>query len=1154
MKKLYILFPILFLAAFAFSSCQKEISPVETNEQELVTIVFNAEKVGDLPTKTAASEGSESVSYVWTDEDINNIKLFYVTEDENSEITLAEVENPVVTKVSDKRLNISAEVAPNATYTFRAILCNTYTNTNNPRIKAAQTPSGKNNYDPNADILVSADTEVTVGAGADAITTGPLELSFARKVVINKMTLKNLGTTETVSRVVVRSTSENKHLLGSVSKTGEMNPLTTAGDEITLYYNNEPVQSNGEFPVYFISMAQTDVVLEVEVYTDQYIYSKTFGRGINLNLGQFTTFGVLLPQGIPATALPSGDYFITGSNGDNDYAAKAYNASNTNLRGLGISINTTNQSIAYVNGLEDCIYTFTRITEGTYAGYYTIQDVNGLYLYAASNDQNQLKGESFTESLPNADKYYWSITKNSDGTYAIVAKDDNLRNVMRFNYNNGSPLFSCYTGGQSPITLYPASWCDFESAVATPTFNPAEGTYTSTQNVSISCATEGATIYYTTDGSDPTSSSTQYTTEIPISTTTTVKAIAKKNDVYSGIATATYTISGDDGTTYSKVTSAPSDWSGIYLIVYEESSTSGRVCTAGVDAASNYETATIASNVITSNDLSDCEVEIAPYLTGYSIKALGGTNANKFLEGQGSNTNGTTFKDSPTKATTLSLSNETVTITNNTNVFRYNSSNNNWRWRFFKPSTTGSSYKLPALYKKITSNTETTVATPSISPNGGTYTSSQTVSISCNTSGATIHYTTDGTTPNANSPVYNSAFIISETTTVKAIAVKDGLNNSAIATASFIITEGDGTAEHPYTVADALIVISSENATNSPVYVHGIISRVDSYLSDYHSITYFISDDGSTDSELQIYSGKNFGGTDFSSINDLAADDVVTVCGILKDHNGTPEMNYDNYLTYLNGKTKLLSSIAVSGQTTSFSQNDPFVFGGTVTATYTDDSTADVTSSSIFTGYNMANTGPQTVTVTYAEDGVEKTTTYTISVSGGTMTQSILYYETFGTANNNTASNQYDGWSWTGSNHPSGWKVSKSNLTGTNSSAGAYTDASGYSNLFSGATGESSTISFGDISSYSNVVLSFGWANNAGGGKARTLTVEVSGNNGSSWTSITFTDSSNATTNDGFHLFTYSVPSSLLNGFSVRFTNTSTNTSRIDDIKLVGDI
>lgn len=547
MKKLYILFPILFLAAFAFSSCQKEIAPVETNEQNLVTIVFNAEKVGDLSTKTAASEGSESVSYIWTDEDIANIKLFYVTEGENSAITLSEVENPVVTKVSDKRLNISAEVAPNATYTFRAILCNTYTNTGNPRIKAAQTPSGKNNYDPNADVLVSADTEVTVGAGADAITTGPLELSFARKVVINKMTLKNLGTTETVSRVVVRSTSENKHLLGSVSKTGEMNPLTIAGDEITLNYNHEPVQSNGEFPVYFISMAQTDVVLEVEVYTDQYIYSKTFGRGINLNLGQFTTFGVSLPQGIPATALLSGDYFITGSNGGNVYAAKAYNSSfPNNLRGLGISVNTTNQSITYDDGLEDCVFTFTRITEGAYSGYYTIQDANDLYLYAVSSSANQLMGESFTESLPNADKYYWNVTKNTDGTFAIAAKDKNLRNIMRFNYNNGNTIFSCYTGGQSPITLYPASWCDFEPGVATPTFNPTEGTYTTAQNVSISCATEGATIYYTTDGSDPTSSSTQYSTAIPISTTTTVKAIAMKDNVYSDIATATYTIGRTD--------------------------------------------------------------------------------------------------------------------------------------------------------------------------------------------------------------------------------------------------------------------------------------------------------------------------------------------------------------------------------------------------------------------------------------------------------------------------------------------------------------------------------------------------------------------------------------------------------------------------------
>jgi len=79
--------------------------------------------------------------------------------------------------------------------------------------------------------------------------------------------------------------------------------------------------------------------------------------------------------------------------------------------------------------------------------------------------------------------------------------------------------------------------------VATPTFSVEEGTYTEAQSVTITTTTEGATIYYTIDGTDPTTESNLYSEAVSITETTTLKAIAVKEGMTdSEIATATYTI------------------------------------------------------------------------------------------------------------------------------------------------------------------------------------------------------------------------------------------------------------------------------------------------------------------------------------------------------------------------------------------------------------------------------------------------------------------------------------------------------------------------------------------------------------------------------------------------------------------------------------
>jgi hypothetical protein len=85
------------------------------------------------------------------------------------------------------------------------------------------------------------------------------------------------------------------------------------------------------------------------------------------------------------------------------------------------------------------------------------------------------------------------------------------------------------------------------------------------------------------------------------------------------------------------------------------------------------------------------------------------------------------------------------------------------------------------------------ISAPTFSPNGGTYSTAQSVVISDATSGAAIYYTTNGTTPTTSSTKYSTAITINATETLEAIAVETGVTNSPVATAAYTIGTGSTT-------------------------------------------------------------------------------------------------------------------------------------------------------------------------------------------------------------------------------------------------------------------------------------------------------------------------------------------------------------------------
>ena len=104
------------------------------------------------------------------------------------------------------------------------------------------------------------------------------------------------------------------------------------------------------------------------------------------------------------------------------------------------------------------------------------------------------------------------------------------------------------------------------------------------------------------------------------------------------------------------------------------------------------------------------------------------------------------------------------------------------------------------------------------------------------------------------------------------------------------------TQDEPYTVAQAKALIDAGDGLNEEVYVEGIICQVDSYNSTYHSITYWISTDGTQDNMFEVYSGKNLNNTNFTSISDIVLQADVIVYGKIKKFSSTYEFDKNNYL------------------------------------------------------------------------------------------------------------------------------------------------------------------------------------------------------------------------------------------------------------------
>ena len=210
-----------------------------------------------------------------------------------------------------------------------------------------------------------------------------------------------------------------------------------------------------------------------------------------------------------------------------------------------------------------------------------------------------------------------------------------------------------------------------------------------------------------------------------------------------------------------------------------------------------------------------------------------------------------------------------------------------------------------------------------------------------NTTAQVINYTTSSTGAITITPAESSYFTYVHDATAKTITVtptavtpsaqtvtisQEADEDYYAGTASFTVSVANsdpnlpGTENNPYTVAQALANTPS-SGTSANVYIHGIVSRFynTSIVGDGSNYRYYISDDGTTDTELLVYKGKGLNNVAFSNADDLLVGDEVTIFGGLTTYNNTKEVAADNYIVSLVRPQSTEPSVTVSSNEFNYS-------------------------------------------------------------------------------------------------------------------------------------------------------------------------------------------------------------------------------------------
>jgi hypothetical protein len=389
-----------------------------------------------------------------------------------------------------------------------------------------------------------------------------------------------------------------------------------------------------------------------------------------------------------------------------------------------------------------------------------------------------------------------------------------------------------YTAGSADSDVVTAI---YTIQVAPPVFSLPSGTYSGAQSVTISTASSGASIRYTTDGSTPTSTAgTLYSGPVTIAASSTLKAIAyASGQPDSTVTSASYVITSDPPVATPVFSPAGGTYTTVQSVTIS-SATSGASIRYTLDGSTPSPTVgTLYSGPVSIG--SSTTLKAIAYAAGLQNSAIASSVYTINLPSAAA----PTFTPAPgTYTTTQSVA---MTTTTAGASIRYTTDGST------PSATVGTVYSGPVSVSAtttlnavafgsglatspVTSGVYTiagTVAAPVITPNGGSYDDPQVVTLSTATSGASIRYMTNGGTPTSTSgTLYSAPFTISSTSTVNAIAFKTGLTTSPVSSSYFAIGLSFEAENLQFTPTDGTASISVETTASGGAFA-----------SDYQYVT-----------------------------------------------------------------------------------------------------------------------------------------------------------------------------------------------------------------------------------------------------------------------------------------------------------------------------